>query len=264
MKIKSLYLILCLGLLFTFQTSSMSTNSSLAWNLESIRGEFGSQIFWDVQGYFEQDEGSVSTWTTVGIITTTNEDGQTVTYEETGSGTSTHYPDHEFMIEITSDTVLPQYDQFINNESNMNDHFSVAYDNNEILLNIDEIIIFLFPSIIDNNSMQVNLFSSESNFFEYQDLIRNLLGLSINSTLQYDKGAYAPIVIRDINDQFYRYHSSGVLTDYTLKNSTHNIRIDLDNRYFVVDDVASDFPIGSFVSIGFVLVIVLRTRSRKK
>ncbi|MCE7736062.1 MAG: hypothetical protein GPJ54_14365 [Candidatus Heimdallarchaeota archaeon] len=258
MKINSLSLILCFGLLITPHTSLASTTSSLTWNYGSISEEFGSQIFWDVQGYFEPDENTLSTWTTVALITTTNTDGETITYEETGTGISTNYPDHEFAIEINSDALLPQYDQFFDNETNLNDHFSVAYDNNEILLNIDEIIVFIFPTIIDNNSKQVNLFSSEANLLEYQESIRSLLGLSQNSSFQYEQGTYAPIVIRDINDQIYRYHSSGVLTDYLLKNSTHNIRIDLDNRYFVVDDVASDFPLSSFVIFGFILVIFRR------
>ena len=271
MKITSFYLILCLGLL-TLQTSSGITNSSLAWDLESIRREFGAQINWDVHGYFERDQGTVSTWTTVGLIIITNDNGETITYEETGSGTSIHYPDHEFIVEITTDEEMLQYDLFHKNETDLNSYFSITYDSNKLLLSLDEIIVFIIPTIIDNNSEQINLFNSESNFLEYQDLIRSMLNLSTNSTFQYDQGTYAPFVIRDINDQYYRYHSSGVLTDYLMKNSTHNIRIELDNRYIVVDlttdtvvdDMASDFPYSSITVVGFVFIIFLRRRSRMK
>lgn len=271
MKIRSFYPILCLGLFLTLQTYSASTDSSLTWKYDSINEEFGSQIYWDIQGYFEQEEGTISTWTTIGIITTTDDNGDTITSEETGSGTTTLYPDHEFTITLTSENAFPFYEQFLNKEKNLNESFSITYDNDVILLSLDKLITFIFPIMMDNNSKQINLFSSEVTLFEFQDRIRNLLNLSANSTFEYIQGAYAPVVIRDTNDKVFRYHSSGVLGLYTMKNSTNNIRIELDNRNIVVDlttdilvdDEASDFPFSTVFVAVIVSVIFLRKRYKR-
>jgi hypothetical protein len=268
-----IYLSLCTGLLLTTLPTSGISNSSLVWNYESIIVGFGSQINWNIQGYFEQDEATVSNWTTVGLIYTTNDEGETVTYETTGSGTTIHTPDHELIISLISENIFPKYELLLNNETSLNDHFSTYYDNDERSLNLHQLTLFLFPTIIDNNSKQVNVFGSESNLLEHQSLIRTLLNLSTNSTFEYEQGTGAPIVIHDINDKILRYHNSGVLNLYMTKNSTHNIKIELDDRYVaedtvtsdpVVDNVASDFPFSAFVTFGFVLVIILKVRSLKK